>query len=122
MQKAKNGFNILEIIIATAILLVAVTVTFEIIPGIYRLNQKAWNMSRASFLAQEKLDELTEKNIFIDTVQHNDNPAGIENCTRSWVGIADPFGNAAIQVVKVKVQWTERGKTREVEVQGLVSP
>ncbi|MCE1245189.1 MAG: hypothetical protein LWY06_00950 [Firmicutes bacterium] len=122
MKKNGPGFNILEIIIATAILLVAVTVTFNIVPSIYRLNQKAWNMSRASFLAQEKLDEITEKNIFIDTVSHNDNPSSLESCTRSWWGVVDPFGNAGVQVIKVKVQWKEKGVTRDVEVQGLVAP
>lgn len=122
---SRKGFNILEVIIATAILLVAVTVTFNIIPSIYRMNQKAWNMSQAAFLAQEKLDDISEKNVFIDTsVNENqtDNPESLENCTRTWWGETDPYGNTNVQVIKVKVEWTERQKNKFIEVQGLVAP
>jgi len=125
----KRGFTILEIIIATAILLIGVTVTFSIIPKIYRLNQKAWNMSKAAFLAQEKLDDLIEKNVLIDTQitgTQTDHPAELQDCTRTWVGESDPYGNSNIQVIKVKVQWEEPvltgNITRNAEVQGLVAP
>jgi len=117
-----KGFSIVEIVIAASILLIAVTVTFTIVPSIYKLNTKAWNMSRATYLAQEKLDELTEQNIFIDTTPHTDNPEGLEDCVRSWWGEADPYGNSGIQLIKVKVQWKDRTATRSVEMQSFVAP
>lgn len=103
----RRGFSIIEIIIATAILLTAIVVTFDVIPNIYRMNTKSWNMTKASYLAQEKLDNITEKNIFIDTTANEnqtDYPEDLENCTRTWWGEADPYGNSSIQVIKVRVR------------------
>ncbi|MCD4784229.1 MAG: type II secretion system GspH family protein [Candidatus Eremiobacteraeota bacterium] len=117
-----KGFSIIEIVIAASILLIIVAVTFTIVPNIYKLNIKAWNMSRATYLAQEKLDELTEQNIFIDTIPHTDNPDRLEDCVRSWWGEADPYGNSEIQLIKVKIRWKDRTATRSVEMQSLVAP
>lgn len=117
-----KGFSIVEIVIASAILLIAVSVTFTIVPNIYRLNIKAWNMSRATYLAQEKIDEITEQNIFIDTTPHTDNPEHLEDCVRSWWGEADPHGNSEMQLIKVKVEWIDRTATRSVEMQSFVAP
>lgn len=109
-------------VLAAAVLLIGVTVTFTILPNIYRLNNKAWNLSKATYLAQEKLDELTEKNIFIDTTSHSDNPDDLEGCVRMWWGETDPYGNDAVQVIKVKVVWEDDTVNRSVEVQSLVAP
>jgi len=118
----KSGFSILEIVIAGAILLISVAVVFSILPNIYKLNRKAWNLSKATYLAQEKLDELIEQNVYIDTTPHSDHPKDLENCVRSWWGEEDPYGNPEVQVIKVKVEWTERYSKRHIEVQGLVAP
>ena len=127
----QKGFSILEIIVATAILLIGVTVTFSIIPNIYRLNQKAWNVSTAAFLAQEILDDLTEKNTPIASFDPDNPPQGatqmdqpteLVDCKRIWWGTADPQGNPNVQVVNVQVSWNEKGETRSVRVQGLIAP
>lgn len=127
----RKGFNLIEVIVATAILLIGVTVTFSIVPNIYRLNQKAWNMSTAAFLAQEVLDDLTEKNSFIATINPDnppqnstqvDKPSELQGCERVWWGEADPFGNSNIQVINVRVSWTEKNVKRSVTVQGLIAP
>lgn len=127
----KKGFNLIEVIIATAILLIGVTVTFSIVPNIYRLNQKAWNMSTAAFLAQEVLDDLTEKNSFISNLDPEnppqnstqvDKPTELQDCERVWWGENDPFGNTNIQVINVRVTWTEKNVKRQVTVQGLIAP
>ena len=127
----KKGFNLIEVIVATAILLIGVTVTFSIVPNIYRLNQKAWNMSTAAFLAQEVLDDLTEKNSFISNINPDnppqnstqvDKPTELQNCERVWWGETDPFGNTNVQVINVRVTWTEKDVKRQVTVQGLIAP
>lgn len=127
----RKGFNLIEVIIATAILLIGVTVTFSIVPNIYKLNQKAWNMSTAAFLAQEVLDDLTEKNSFIsnldpDNIPQNstqtDKPTELQGCERVWWGETDPFGNTNVQLINVRVSWMEKNIKRSVTVQGLIAP
>ncbi len=127
----QRGFNLIEVIVATAILLIGVTVTFSIVPNIYRLNQKAWNMSTAAFLAQEVLDDLTEKNSSIATIDPDnppqnstqvDKPTELQNCQRVWWGENDPYGNPNVQVINVRVSWTEKKDKRSITVQGLIAP
>jgi len=124
----RRGFSIVEMVLAGAILLIGVTVTFSILPNIYRLNQKSWNMTKAVFYAQDKLDELTEAATLVDTSPQTDDvndpnyvPPGLENGVRTWWGQPDPYGNSLIQLVTVRVAWTEGKTNRQIEVQGLVT-
>lgn len=128
----KKGFALIEVVFAFAILELAILAIIGAFPFITRMNKRAWNSTIATQLAQEKMEEIIAQKRFIwstGTVGglndeqlitqaqlqgQKDNPFELSEGVRIWWGEQDPEGDSNIQVVRVKVFWTEGGKTHSI--------
>jgi type II secretory pathway pseudopilin PulG len=178
-----NGFALLEVVFAFAILELALLAIISAFPSLTKLNKNAWQLSVATQLAQEKMEEIKSGNRFLwepdDTsdlkslyeASKNCKPSPSEDnlnvkfdkgymnwvcscgenneiklaltpnvsdckcsrcnsnipemltklpdCTRVWWGEKDPGGSSDLQVIKVKVIWTEGKMTKSITLSTL---
>jgi type II secretory pathway pseudopilin PulG len=128
-NKSIRGLSLIEILIAMGVLAVGVLAVIGVFPGFFKLNANSWTTTQVMLLTQEKMDEILSANSYISTTPITDYPAiiprdgaGNPQGYRRWWGEADPGGNTNIQLVKVEVVWTERGRVKRYILTGAVSP
>lgn len=112
----------MEVVFAFAILELALLALIGTFPGILKMNKDAWYMTVATQLAQQKMEEILAKNYFITATSEapaKDNPSKLSGCVRSWWVESDPDGSSNIRLVKVKVEWKERTRTRSIVIASL---
>jgi len=113
MQK---GFTLIEIIMAMAILAVGIIGVVRLLPVGLRASKSSEMMSRAGFLAQEKMEEL--KLAGLDQFSQPDFPLEGEKEDYSWEAFVSEVslnGLASAQDIRslrLTVSWQEKGKTR----------
>jgi len=122
MGRGPRGFSLIEVMLAVLILGVGILAVMAVFPGVFALNQNAWNTTTALSLAQDKMDELLANNAFINASAQSDNPVELSNCTRRWWGAADPSGNAALQLITVQVSWREHQRVRSISISSTICP
>lgn len=114
----RRGFTLIEIIMAMAIMAVGIIGVVRLLPVGLRASKSSEMMSRASFLAQEKMeelklagfDELTKPNPSIDLEG--------EEGDYSWeaevseVELEGVTSSEDIRSLSLTVSWQEKGKPR----------
>ncbi len=120
-ERQPHGFSIIEVLIALTVLTVGVLGVIGTFPAMLDLNATSWGSAQATTLGLQKLEDIVSAGTFIPTVSTQDAPATLPSCTRTWIGSADPSGNANIQFVTVTVQWKEKGRNRSVAVSTYLS-
>lgn len=111
-RKRHPGFTLIEVLIALSVLTVGVLGVIGTFPALLDLNTTTWGSAQAATLMEQRIEDLVSAGTFIPTNTTSDSPTSLPNCTRTWVGSADPSGNTNLQFVTVTVQWRERGRQR----------
>jgi len=72
LRKSKDGFTMIEVLLAVSLMGIALIPIMELMPGIYRVDQEMIRENTMSFLAQEKLEDIKGK--LIDDFSVSINP------------------------------------------------
>jgi prepilin-type N-terminal cleavage/methylation domain-containing protein len=112
----ERGFTLVEVLVASIILTVALVALAELMAVSVRMHQLGRNSASAARLAQDKFEELMKMNFgTAPAIQINANDtlgANVANYfdapantgyTRRWRVAAGPGGNAALRVVTIRL-------------------
>jgi type IV pilus assembly protein PilV len=123
LLKDKGGFTLIELLIAMLILMIGLIAIAGMISTAMLGNASAKWSTAATTLAEEKMEELKSRG-FSGLTNTNgwdsdpDNPitlTGAGRFERQW-RITTPQNMTDIRLVEVKVNWRDRGATREVNL------
>ena len=112
----RKGFTLIEVIMAMAIMAVGIIGVVRLLPVGLRASKSSEMMSRAAFLAQEKLEEL--KLAGFDALSAPDFPLEGEEKDYSWTAQASEVsleGLASTEDIRqltLTVSWQEKGRPR----------
>ena len=121
--KNDRGFTLIEVIVSLIILAVGILTVIGVFPHIARFGQNSNNISIATALAQEKLDELLCRNEETGSTPLSDNPASCPGFHRQWWGEdMEKASPARLQRVFVTVSWQFRNQEKAVVLSGLMGP
>lgn len=116
LQNSPRGFTLLEVLIAIVVLSIALLGMASLTGSIISYNQFADNVTTATTLAQDKMEEL--KNTGYSSITSSSDTDSIY--TRTWTVTNDtPATN--MKTVEVKVEWTWKGQTRDVVLKTIVA-
>lgn len=119
----RYGFTLLEILISFLILSIAVFSIIGIFPYLIRFSESSRDITIATSLAQDKLDEIRGNNGFISTEPVSDNPGDLDKCTRSWWGgVPEGSSTNSLQEIRVRVTWTHDNEQKSVELKDILGP
>lgn len=112
-MRRSSGFSMVEVLVAFTVLTVAVLALLGGLSAAARQQASSTLTSQALYFAEQKLDELLQKNNKISSVRQSDMPFGGMTGTRQWWGTPVP-GNTGVQMVTVEVTWVEGGRPSTV--------
>lgn len=112
-MRRPSGFSMVEVLVAFTILTVAVLALLGGLSAAARQQTSSTMSSQALYFAEQKLDELLQKNNKISTVRQSDFPFGGMTGNRQWWG-TPVAGNTGVQLVTVEVTWIEGGRPSTV--------
>jgi prepilin-type N-terminal cleavage/methylation domain-containing protein len=123
MRHKRRGMTMIEVLIALAILASACLAVMGMYPAMASLNGNTMDSTEKMYVVQNQLDALVSANAFISTsyVQATPNPFGANGYLR-WKGVADPYGDAKVQVIEVDAGWVHEGHVRSMTLYGMVCP
>lgn len=108
IMRQTRGFTIVEVMVAIFILSVGLLAAATMQVSAIRGNQMGNDVTQATFIAQDKLEQLKNSDD-ISTVADGNDVVGIYN--RSWTLTAS---SGASQIATVTVSWTTGGKNHDV--------
>lgn len=129
MINSKNGFSLLEVIIAITILLVGVTSAFSLVTLNSNITRLSQNKLIAAMLVQEDIEVVRNrrdnnwlsisepKPNWDDNLPISEFPFGI--FTRTVIITDNPDGNLITEDIKIesKVSWVEGGREQKVSAE-----
>ena len=126
--KNRQGFTLVEFLIATVILSVGLLALINLQWTAIRGNSDSKEMTRAIFLAEKKMEELKNtsyNSLSLGTAQDALNPMnGLGQSggifTRSWT-VQNYSGSSFMKQVTVDVTWTLKGQSHTVSDSTVVS-
>jgi len=120
-MKANKGFSLLELIIAIAVLAIGLIGVLQIFPVGLRASQRAGMMTKASFLAQNKIEDVKLAGFDAITELPPKIPLSGKDGDFEW---SVKIGNVSLEGVEssrdmrkiiVTISWPERNTTRSKE-------
>jgi general secretion pathway protein I len=120
-MNSKRGFSLLELIIAIAVLAVGLVGVLQIFPIGLRASQRAGMMTKASFLAQNKIEDVKLAGFDAITELPPKIPLSGRDGDFEWaikidnISLAGVESNNNMKKVIVTVTWPERNATRSKE-------
>lgn len=114
----KKAFTLIEIIMAMAILTIGIIGVVRLLPVGLRASKSAEILSKAAFLAQEKLEELKLAGFEQLSLPGPSIPLAGEQGQYSWaaevgeVSLAGVSNPQDIRRLSLRVSWQERGNSR----------
>ncbi len=117
-MKKNRGFSLLELIIAIAVLAVGLVGVLQIFPIGLRASQRAGMMTKASFLAQNKIEDIKLAGFDAITELPPKIPLSGEDGDFEWVIKIDNISLEGVESsddmrkIVVTVTWPERNTTR----------
>ncbi len=128
LLKKKQGFTLVEFLIATVILTFGLLALINLQLSAIRGNSDSKEMTRAVFLAENKMEQLKNtafSSLANGTILDPNNPingqgesGGIFN--RSWV-IQNYAGSSFMKQITVSVNWTLKGQSHNATYQTVVT-
>ncbi len=122
-KEGQEGFTLLEVMISLAILAVGILGVVGMFSTSIGGNAQGRRMTEASALAQAKLTYLTNMEVYGSLA--NGSEAGLKSdgtsggiYDRSWT-ISTPVSTLKMKRITVKVAWTSKGYTHQVEMTTL---
>ena len=116
----RDGFTLIEVVVAMAVLGVALTLAISLFGGSLRTAAIVSSYSGAVAVAREKMDEVLCR----PDTDFEDSEEGAEG-DLLWTRTIEPFYKEGEEVeglmaVAVSVSWPEAGRTREVRFESLL--
>jgi general secretion pathway protein I len=125
----RRGFTLLEVLVATVILAIAVTGLMSALAGSLRNASRLTDYDRAAMLARRKMDELLEdkklpKFTFIegrwDPVLTGGRESGWRARIQPWEMMPTPSaGTLALDRIELEVWWLEGDNRKSFNVEGF---
>ena len=122
-MKSQRGFTLLEMLVATVIMAVAVTGVLAALSTSVRNAARVTDRDRAGVLARRKMDELLiEKRLPRHMMLQ-----GVYDGSSGWKARVTPFevppnptpGNPILDRIEVQVWWVTGGQTRTFDMEGF---
>jgi general secretion pathway protein I len=119
----RRGFTLLEVLVATVIMAIAVTGVLSSLSTSMRNAARLTDYDRAAMLARRKMDELlAEKRLPRHVVL-----AGLYDGASGWKALVRPFelppnpapGNKILDRIEVQVWWTSGGNPRTYSLESF---
>src|SRR5262245_33585013 len=101
MALGKDGFTVIEVLVAVAIFTVLATALAQTLVHSQQARASSARWLRATQLAEERLERLRAGD-------RSDDPAPLGEFTRRWHGEAGP-GAPGLERLDVQVDWEDRG-------------
>jgi general secretion pathway protein I len=120
---SQRGFTLLEMLIATVIMAVAVTGVLAALSTSIRNASRVTDRDRASVLARRKMDELLlEKRLPRHMMLQ-----GVYDGSSGWKARVTPFevppnptpGTPILDRIEIQVWWVNAGQTRTFDIEGF---
>lgn len=112
----QEGFTLLEVLIAIVVLLVALLGMAILTSSIISYNQFADNVTTATTLAQDDIEEL--KNTTYSNIANSADTVGIYTRTRT---VYDNSPTTNMKTIEVEVVWIWKGQTRYVVLDTIIA-
>jgi type IV pilus assembly protein PilV len=116
IERAAEGFTLIEVLVAVIILAVALLGMGTLTTSIIANNHYADQVSSATTLAQDKLEELKSEDY--SALSTSSDTQSIY--TRTWVVVTDS-PEPGTKTITVNVSWGRKGKTRNVVLKTIVT-
>jgi type IV pilus assembly protein PilV len=126
--KNKQGFSLVEFLIATIILSVGLLALINLQWTAIRGNSDSKEMTNAIFLAETRMEQLKNipyASLVIGTTQDPNNPMNSQGqsggiFSRSWT-IQNYLGSNFMRQITVNISWTIKGQSHNATYQTVVS-
>jgi type IV pilus assembly protein PilV len=126
--KNKQGFSLVEFLIATIILSVGLLALINLQWTSIRGNSDSKEMTNAIFLAETRMEQLKNipyASLVIGTTQDPNNPMNSQGqsggiFSRSWT-IQNYLGSNFMRQITVNISWTIKGQSHNATYQTVVS-
>ena len=115
-ENSSKGFTLLEVLVAIVILSVGLLGMACLAGSIIGYNQFADQVTTATTLAQDKIEEL--KNEGYSSITSSSDTQSIY--TRAWAVASDSPG-PNLKTIEVKVNWNLKGTAKEVVLETIIA-
>lgn len=124
LAQCQKGAGLVEIMIAIIVFAIGLSVVMRVLPSSNYVTTRGRNITKATNLAQEKIEELMGANFSdtdLDAGNHNDSENPIENAfSRSWL-VADNDPVQGMKKVSVTVSFPTSSTDSSVTLQTYVT-
>jgi prepilin-type N-terminal cleavage/methylation domain-containing protein len=120
LQSGAEGFSLLEVLVATAIMGLVLVVLLQVLTSAIRAQEASWSHTQALLLAEKVLQENCEINTLAEGIYQGQSGRYdyVVQVTPQYE-VDNTFGNSRIlcSVIQVKVMWTAQGRHKALELQ-----
>jgi competence protein ComGC len=130
--RAQIGITLVEVMVSLLILCVGILGITSVYPMVFKGIHNSWSTAQTIMVAQQTMDYLLSKNVFIDQNHVLVNPPPPElpkDSSGKAIGYVEYWGEAPqppllnrTQVIHVQVVWKEMGRTKKYKISGCVMP
>jgi prepilin-type N-terminal cleavage/methylation domain-containing protein len=118
--QGSEGFSLLEVLVATAIMGLVLVVLLQILTSALRAQDAAWNHTQALLTAEKVLQENCEINtLAVGTYQGRDGRYDYVVRVTPQYELANILSDKRVlcSLIQVTLKWQERGRTKALELQ-----
>ena len=117
-RKGQKGFTLLEFLIAVMVLSVGLLGMASLTGAMINFNRTAYNSTKAVTLAEEKMEELRNRN-YQSLTSLSSSYDSDSIFTRTWTLTADvPDDN--MTTIEVTVTWSWKGNSKSISIKSIV--
>lgn len=117
-----EGFSLLEVLVATAIMGLVLVVLLQILTAALRAQEASWNHTQALLVAEKVLQENCEINTLkVGTYRGQDGRYDYVVRITPQYELAQPLADKRVlcSLIQVSLTWRERGRTKTLELQTI---
>ena len=128
MRRRGRGFSLIEMVVAMGLLAMGLIGVIRLFPVGLRASKRSEVVSKGTFLAQQRLEELKLAGYAALSATPPTVPLSGSSGQYQWAATVEPVDAAGlpttndVRAVTVTVQWPESGQTRSTAVMTYVTP